>query len=55
VSFRKVARVLDADPAEHPRDLPETHAEIVQDDRQLDDLAIGPLTLEKLNLVQHLR
>jgi len=44
---------LDADPAKNPRDLPETHPELVYQYRQLDDLAIRSLPLKKLNLVQH--
>jgi len=47
-------RPLNAEPAKHPLDFPDTYTMIVQQDRQLDRLAIRPLTLEKPNLVQHL-
>jgi hypothetical protein len=46
-------RSLNANPAKNARDLAGTHTETVQQDCQLDDLAICPLTLGKLNLVQH--
>ena len=39
-------RPLNANLAKHARDLSETHPEIVQQERQLNDLAIRPLTLE---------
>jgi hypothetical protein len=38
-------------PSKNARDLPETHPEIVQQDRQFDDLTIRAFALEKLNLV----
>jgi len=47
-------RPLDADPAQHLCDQTKAHAAIVQKDRHLDDVAIRPLALEKLDLVQHL-
>jgi len=47
-------RPIDAEPSKNSLDLPQTHTVIVQQDRQLDRPAIRPLTLEKLNLLQHL-
>lgn len=44
---------LDAHPAQHLRDPPQAHATVVHQDRHLNDVAIRPLTLEKLNLFNH--
>ena len=46
-------RALDADPSEHLLDTAQAYTAAVQQDRQLNELAIRPLTLEKLNLFKH--
>jgi hypothetical protein len=45
---------INAEPPEDALDFPNAHTVIVQQNRQFDKLAIGSLTLEKLNLAQHL-
>jgi len=46
-------RPLEADPAKNARHFPQAHTVIVQQDCQLNEVALSPLTLDKFNFVQH--